>query len=442
MRFKNISLLLPAVLLGIAGLHAQTTPVLFNGGSQIAVTGGGVLYVEGPVENSSGLFSNAGYTTVNGYFQNGGTATGGGAATGVYYVTGDWINNDIFNADRSEVSLTGSAQNITGSQSSTFYNLTLNTPGSVKTQTIDASVLNIDSINGCEHATGDFNLFILSTDTGAIVRDAGFVSSTGLGRLYRSTKSTNTYSFPTGWNITGLNVFRPVEFTPSVADSQAFSVRFAYEDPDFDNYPRTVKAGNVANCDSVWYHLLKQHNSTAPAALAIYYNPATDGNWNSIARWQIVPEWQNLDSANDINPVASGAPYYKMLHSNWTDNGQEPHVLINGQEITVQFAFPNVFAPNGSDQVNNSSFHIINEGDEVTVQGMRIYDRWGEVVYDSNRDGGMRVTPTSGTQPTYAWDGTYEGKKQPMGNYVYTASVKINETGKVKTVSGNLALLW
>lgn len=441
MILRKINLTLITGLLGLVSVHAQ---LLYNSGSQIAVTGGGVLYVEGAVENAAGLFSNAGYTTVNGYFRNEGTATGGGAATGVYYVSGDWENNNTFNADKSEVSLIGANQNITGSQPTTFYNLTLNSSGSVKTQTINASVLHTDSINDCESATGDYDLFILNTDTGAIVRNSGFVSSTGPGRLFRSTNSTNTYFFPTGFNNNGVIEFRPVEFTPTMADSEAYSVRFVYNDPTYEGYSRSIKAENVTAIDSVFYHLLKQHNSIAPATLSIYYDPAVDGNWNSIGRWQGIPEWQNLDSANDVTSAAAvnAPPYNKMTKAFWMDNGNEPHALINGQEITVPFTFPNVFAPNGSDQSNNNTFHIINEGDLVTVQEMRIFDRWGILVYDGNRDGGTRVTPTSGTQPTYCWDGKFEGKLQPMGNYVYTASVKINETGKVKTVSGNLALLW
>ena len=425
-------------LLSIGQLQAQ---LLYNDGAQIVVTPGATVYVEGPAENAGGLFSNAGYTTINGYFRNGGTATGGGTSTGVYYVTGDWENNNVFTADQSEVSLIGAAQNITGTQPTTFYNLTLNTPGSVKTQTLDATVLNIDSINGCESATTDYKLYILNTDTGAIVRSNGFVSSTGAGRLFRSTKSTNTYLFPTGWNNSGTIVYRPVEFSPSVPDSQAFSVRFAYENTTSDGYDTATKQSIITTVNGQYYHLLKQYNNTAPAALSIYYDPAADGNWNSMARWQVVPQWQNLDSAGTVSPYASnGTPPMRMTKSDWTDNGNEPHALINWQEVT--FVFPNVFAPSGNDQVNNNTFHIINENDLVTVQELRVFDRWGEIVYDGNRDGDMRVIPTGGTAPTYCWDGKYHGKPQPMGNYRYTASVKVNESGVVKLVSGNVALLW
>lgn len=444
MRRGKFFITLGISLLALGAVMGQVT-MLYNNGSQIAVTPGGVLYVQGSAENAFGLISNAGITTVIGNFtiDNPATATGGDT-TSYYNIFGDWTNNGIFAANQDNVVLNGSTQNIKGSVVTSFYNLNLQTANTTKSQVnIDANVTGTLALNNCELATGDNNMFVLNTDTGAITRNTdGFVSSTGPGRLYRSTNSMNTYSFPVGWNNSGVYVIRPVEFTPSVTDSQAYSVRFAFEDPTFDGYPTSKRADNVTSLDSVWYHLLKQHNSTSPSALSIYFQPTIDGNFNSIARWQVIPEWQNLDSANDITASAANAPYSKVTKSDWTDNGSEPHALINGQEINVPFAFPNVFAPNGTDQTDNNTFHIINEGDLVTVESMKIFDRWGEVVYDSNRDGDQRVIPTAGTQATYCWDGKYKGKLQPMGNYVYVANVKILDSSKVKTVSGNLALIW
>jgi len=431
MNLKKIGVTLFAGLISAASLHAQ---LLYNGGTQIAVTGGGVLYVDGAVENASGLFSNAGYTTVHGYYRNGGTSTGGGAATGVYYVTGDWENNNVFTADQSEVSLIGSAQSITGSQPTTFYNLTLNTPGSVKTQTLDASVSNIDSLNSCELATGNFNMNILNASPSAVQRVTGFVSSTGPGRLNRAANSTNTYLFPTGWNNGGNILYRPVELTPNAADNQNFTVRFAYENPTTDFYDTATKAGNVTMVNGQYYHLIKQIGATSPADLSIYYDPSADGQWSSIGRWQDLPQWTDLTNTT----LTSASPLSSRTKTAWTDDGHEPHALINAVVVNTLFNFPNVFDPISTDPLN-STFHVIDFGTFVTVQAMRIFDRWGEVVFDSQRDGTMRSYYGANT---YAWDGTYQGKKQPMGNYVYTASVKINETGEVKTVSGNVALLW
>ena len=430
MNFKKIGLFLFAGLMGTAGLHAQ---LLYNGGTQVAVTGGGILYVAGAVENANGLFSNAGYTTVNGYFRNGGTATGGGAATGVYYVSGDWENNGTFTADQSEVALNGSAQQITGNSVTTFYNLTLQGFGSVKTQTLDANVSNIDSLNDCEQATGDFHLTVTNPAVAAVQRVTGFVSSTTVGRITRAANSTNTYLFPTGWNDNGNILYRPVEMSPTDNSAQSFAVRFAYENPTSDGYDTATKADVVNLVNGKYYHLIKQTGSTSPVDLTIYYDQAADGQWSSIGRWQDLPEWKDLTSTTAI----SASPLVGRTKSGWVDNGFEPHALINAQVINTLWAFPNVFDPASNDPLN-STFHIIDEGTYVTVTAMRIFDRYGDVVYDSQRDGTMRSYYGA---YTYAWDGTYEGKKQLMGNYVYTATVKVNETGEVKTVKGNVALV-
>ena len=123
----------------------------------------------------------------------------------------------------------------------------------------------------------------------------------------------------------------------------------------------------------------------------------------------------------------------------WIDNGREPHALIDVKDsIRVFYNFPNVFNPASNDPYN-ATFHIINQFNDAIVQEMRIYDRWGEAVFDGERDGS--VCNLDG-QNTYCWDGKYHGKLQPMGNYVYVASVKILTTGEVKTASGNLSLLW
>ena len=436
MNFKKISLSLFAGLFGIAGLNAQ---LLYNGGTKVAVTGGGVLYVDGAVENTNGgLFSNAGYTTVKGYFRNGGTATGGGAA-GVYYVLGDWENNNTFTADQSNVVLNGVSQNITGSQATTFYNLTLRNAGSVKTQTIDASVTNTDSLNDCEQATGDFNLNILNTSAAdGIQRVTGFVSSTGPGRLTRAANSTNTYLFPTGWNDNGNAVYRPVEMTPVANDNQTFNVRFAYANPTGEGYDTAVKADVVNLVNGKFFHLIKQVGATSAADMTIYYDPSVDnptnGQWTSIGRWQNTPtQWEDLTSTT----VSTSSPLVGRTKSNWTDNGHEPHALINAELINTLWNFPNVFNPASNDPFN-ATFHIIDKGAYVTVTAMRIFDRWGEIVFDSQRDGTMRNYYGANT---YAWDGTYEGKTQTMGNYVYTATIKVNETGATKTVSGNIALV-
>ncbi len=64
---------------------------------------------------------------------------------------------------------------------------------------------------------------------------------------------------------------------------------------------------------------------------------------------------------------------------------------------------PNAFSPNNDG--TNDFFYIVNTGD-VTEFSILIYSRWGEVVYQS-------------TNINEVWDGTYDGKKCPVGVYHY-----------------------
>lgn len=409
------------LLSAVVSVHAQ---LFYNNGANVAISGGGILFVDGAMENAHGLLSNAGQTTIRGYFRNGSTATGGGAA-GEYIVLGDWENNNTFNADQSNVRLSGNSQLITGTQVTTFYDLTLETANTVKTQTIDANVNHLLALNDCELATGENNMTILNPVAASVTRGNGFVSSTGVGRLIRNTNSTSTYLFPTGWNNNGTVYYRPVEIAPSVTSSQSFSVRMAYGDPSLEGYDISTKAGNVINVNTQFFHWIKQNGSASPSDLSIYYNAAQDGNWGSIGRWQGLPQWEDLMFV-DATP---GTPLTRLRKTAWSDNNNEPHALINAKEIEAFFNFPNVFAPGGSNS-DNRTFHIINNLGLAEIQSLKVFNRWGEPVFDSSRDGKTE------------WDGYYQGKLQPMGNYVYIASVKIPGTGEIKNVEGNVTLLW
>lgn len=398
--------------------------LLYNNGADVAVTGGGVMYVDGAVENAAGgLFSNAGQTTVKGFFRNGSLATGGGT-NGEYIVHGDWENNQTFTADQSMVRLRGNAQLITGSSVTTFYDLSLEGGNSVKTQTLDAFTSHKLDFNNAELATGPNLMTVTNPSFASVTRQGGFVSSTGAGRFVRYTNSTNSYLFPTGWNDNGTIWYRPVDMAPTVADAQSFAVRMGFGDATAEGYDISQKAGNVTAVNNKFFHLIKQYGSVEPADLSIYYFPQQDSLWNSIGRWQIVPEWQDLTNVT----VTNSGTMFRNTRKLWADNGQEPHVLINAKEITNLYNFPNVFSPN--EDGTNDLFGIINQLGLVELEDLKVFNRWGEPVFDSQRDGAKD------------WNGFYQGKLQPMGNYVYMASVKVLATGAIQSAKGNLSLLW
>jgi gliding motility-associated-like protein len=67
---------------------------------------------------------------------------------------------------------------------------------------------------------------------------------------------------------------------------------------------------------------------------------------------------------------------------------------------------PNIFSPNGDDE--NDIMFV--RGIAVDWVLIRIYDRWGELIYDSSKDGDAMLQ---------GWDGTYKGKELTPQVFVY-----------------------
>lgn len=83
---------------------------------------------------------------------------------------------------------------------------------------------------------------------------------------------------------------------------------------------------------------------------------------------------------------------------------------------------PNVFTPNGDG--SNDLFKVY--GNSITGIAMKIFDQWGELLFE-------------GADMQKGWDGTYKGKQQPVGVYIYTVKVKLLDgTEVIKKGSVNL----
>ena len=91
------------------------------------------------------------------------------------------------------------------------------------------------------------------------------------------------------------------------------------------------------------------------------------------------------------------------------------------------YYLPSAFTPGGA---SNNHFHILGFG--LQNADLRVYDRWGELVWEG--------TGADATDANDGWDGTYKGKAQPMDVYVWYASATL-ATGKTVTKKGNLTLI-
>ncbi|HYD21839.1 MAG TPA: gliding motility-associated C-terminal domain-containing protein [Flavipsychrobacter sp.] len=84
---------------------------------------------------------------------------------------------------------------------------------------------------------------------------------------------------------------------------------------------------------------------------------------------------------------------------------------------------PNAFTPGAAP---NAIFKVVYKGN-ATLKKFVVYNRWGVKMYETSNI-------------TEGWDGTYNGKAQPMGVYVYTVEA-VSSTGKRLVKQGNVTLI-
>ncbi|MFI5136247.1 MAG: gliding motility-associated C-terminal domain-containing protein [Sphingobacteriales bacterium] len=84
---------------------------------------------------------------------------------------------------------------------------------------------------------------------------------------------------------------------------------------------------------------------------------------------------------------------------------------------------PNALTPGGDDRNNQVHVH----GENIKSLKFYVYDQWGELLFTS-------------TDTQNGWDGTFKGKKEPVGVYVYYLSAVMND-GQTVNKKGTITLL-
>ncbi len=100
-------------------------------------------------------------------------------------------------------------------------------------------------------------------------------------------------------------------------------------------------------------------------------------------------------------------------------------VVCNGANVFI----PNTFSPNGDGA--NDVFYPRGTG-LFSIKTMRIFSRWGEVVFEKNN-----FTPND---VSAGWNGTFKGSKLNPDVYVYTIDI-ICDNSTTMTFKGNVALI-
>jgi gliding motility-associated-like protein len=150
----------------------------------------------------------------------------------------------------------------------------------------------------------------------------------------------------------------------------------------------------------------------------------------AVVSWTEVNSGLALDSLLAISVNPSDASIYSF-------RAVSPAGCVVDTSLSVQVdkprraSAPTGFTPN-SDGVNDA-FFIQAEAERVTqVQSFRIYDRWGELVFES-----INSQPND---PQAGWDGTFKGKPLQSGVFAWYAEVEFID-GHVEVLRGEVTLL-
>src|SRR3989344_2070074 len=100
------------------------------------------------------------------------------------------------------------------------------------------------------------------------------------------------------------------------------------------------------------------------------------------------------------------------------------HVVQVVSEVIIYA--PNAFTPD-DDEFNQTWFvHI--DGIDVSNFELLIYNRWGEIVFESH-------------DYQTGWDGTYHGRIVPQGTYTWTISTKDMNNDDKYTFDGHFSVI-
>ena len=138
-------------------------------------------------------------------------------------------------------------------------------------------------------------------------------------------------------------------------------------------------------------------------------------------------EWQDGSTGPQLAVKQAGT--YILTTSDGLCRGSDT-IVVRTRECTVFSLFaPNAFSPN-DDGVNDAFIPQLPPDVEVLRYELRLFDRWGNLVFQSQ-------TPGQG------WDGTYRGTKLPQGVFLYTLSIQARDDVQEiqDTFSGDVLLL-
>lgn len=401
-----------------------------NNGNNIVISSGSYLIIDGDYINLSSM------------------SDGSVDIDGTMLIKGDWINNALSpvfintesNPDGTVVLDGTNPQIIGGTQPTHFENLSLK--HSIKTIQITNCIVNgILSIN----AILDLNknkLVLNNNSPQAINYISKYIlsetlPSQGYGEIqWIIGNSRGTYSIPFGSGLSSdadlkLNLTTITPGNPSTGNisfatypTDCYNNEFPLNATEMNYNPRMV-------VDRYWVIDPDYSINKPDVDIVFQYNSTDVENCNDEINQQNLKAIRyntSLMTWDDMAPTGIADKSIKTVSVNsiLQNNFYAPWALLSEMQ-EVDIFIPNSFTPDGDGL--NDYFAPVGQGLDRYEFLMYIFDRWGEVIYQTN-------------DLNKPWDGKFSksGNKAPIG--VYTWLIKLtSESGKDYNYNGTVTLL-
>ncbi|WP_343688994.1 gliding motility-associated C-terminal domain-containing protein [Chitinophaga sp.] len=135
-----------------------------------------------------------------------------------------------------------------------------------------------------------------------------------------------------------------------------------------------------------------------------------------------LPGYADEQAENVVTKLAPGNYSYSVLDRHQCE--VTGNFEVRKGEMGCSVFIPTAFSPNG-DGVNDLFRAVVH--DQITNFSMRVFSRWGQVIFESR-------------QPGIGWDGTVKGVSQDPGGYLYVVTY-VDGRGQEMKQQGTLVLV-
>jgi gliding motility-associated-like protein len=208
--------------------------------------------------------------------------------------------------------------------------------------------------------------------------------------------------------------------TPLILSNTSKNGIFGTWSPSADNlatttYTFTPISGQCANTNTL---TVEVYTITA----SVKEEETKDDSLKLTALGGVSYSWSTGQITESIKVIESGKYNVLVTDQNGCSLSKDIYVFINKVECTDVFV-PNMFSPNG-DNINDK---LVVEGSCIVDFDLRIFNRWGEMVFQSK-------------DKIDSWDGKFKGKSLNSGVYSYVFEYTDNENQFYRKI-GNITIM-